>query len=133
SAAGRWLRRNLFRGPFDSVVSVVGSAVALYVVYRALRFVFVTGRWDLVRVNLKLLLVGRYPDTHVPRVAVSLVVAAGVAALVAGMVHRRQQDAGTDVKAAMSLGRRLVDLADRLWPVLVGAGLLLALSSSPGP
>ncbi|MPY95192.1 MAG: ABC transporter permease subunit [Acidimicrobiia bacterium] len=129
----RWLRRNLFRGPVDAVVSATGVALALYVLYRAVRFVAVTGRWDVVRLNLKLLLVGRYPDTHLPRVAVSLVVGTGVAALVAGIVHRRQRDAGTFALAGAGTGRRMVDVFERLWPVLLGAGLLLGLSGSPGP
>lgn len=129
----RWLRRNLFRGPLDAVTSVVAGAVALYVVYRAARFVLVTGRWDVVRVNLKLLMVGRYPEVHLPRVAVSLIVAAGVGGIVAGVVHRRQREAGTYALAGASIGRRLADLADRFWPLGLGVLLLLGLSGSPGP
>ena len=59
---GDWVRRNLFRSPADTVVTIVSGLVVGYVAYRLLRFVFVTGRWDIVRVNLKLFMVGRYPN-----------------------------------------------------------------------
>lgn len=129
----RWLRRNLFRSPLDGIVTVVSALVALFVLYRAARFVFVTGRWDVVEVNLKLLMVGRYPDVHLPRVSVSLIVAAGVGALLSGLVARRQRDAGTNALAGASVGRRVVDIGERLWPIGLGVVLLLGLSNSAGP
>jgi general L-amino acid transport system permease protein len=128
-----WLRRNLFRGPVDAAVSVVVIVIAAYLLYRAVRFVLVTGRWEIVRVNLKLLMVGRYPDVHLPRVGISLVVAATVGGLVAGVVHRRQVRSGTAPTGRPGLGARLADLADRFWPVAIGVVLLLLLSRSLGP
>jgi general L-amino acid transport system permease protein len=115
------------------VVTVTSAVVIAYLLYRVVRFVLVTGRWEIVRVNLKLLMVGRYPDVHLPRVAVSLVVAALVAGLIAGVVHRRQVEAGTSVVAGMGLGERVVDLVERFWPLILGVVLVLGLSSTPGP
>jgi general L-amino acid transport system permease protein len=127
-----WLRHNLFRSPLDAVVTIVAGAIATYLVYRAARFVLVTGRWDVVRVNLKLLMVGRYPDVHLARVGVSVAVAATVGGLLAGVVHRRQVDAGTSTREGMGFGR-VRDVADRFWPVGLGVALLLSLSESAGP
>ena len=112
--ATRWLRRNLFRRPVDSVVTVLVALAAGYVLWRAVQFVFVTGRWEIIEVNLKLLMVGRYPDVHLPRVGISLVVASTVAGLLAGVVHRRQVDAGTATRTNAR------DLVDRFWPVAIG-------------
>ena len=125
--ATRWLRRNLFRGPVDSVVTVLVALVAGYLLWRALQFVFVTGRWEIIEINLKLLMVGRYPDVHLPRVGISLVIASTVGGLLAGVVHRRQVDAGTATRTNAR------DLVDRFWPVAIGIATLLALSSSVGP
>jgi general L-amino acid transport system permease protein len=130
---GRWLRKNLFRNRLDGVVTVTSAVAIAYLLYRVVRFVLVTGRWDIVRVNLKLLMVGRYPDVHLPRVAVSLVVAGLVAGLIAGVVHRRQVEAGTSAVAGMGLGERVVDLVERFWPLILGVVLVLGLSSTPGP
>lgn len=128
-----WLRRNLFRNRLDSAVTAVSSVVIGVVLFRTIRFVLVTGRWEVVEVNLRLLMVGRFPDVHLPRVSVSLAVAAAVAGLIAGLVHRRQVAAGTSAVAELSLAARAVDLVERFWPVLLGTLLLLGLSSTSGP
>jgi general L-amino acid transport system permease protein len=128
-----WVKRNLFRSPLDGVVTVVGGLLAAYLLYRLARFVLVTGRWDVVRQNLKLLLVGRYPTVHLPRVSVALIVAAAVGGLVAGLVHRHQVAAGTSPTAGRSGRRRAVELLLRFWPAVLGAALLLGLSDSAGP
>jgi general L-amino acid transport system permease protein len=133
SVARRWLRRNLFRSPVDAVVTVVSAALMAYVLWRVARFVLVTGRWEIVRVNLKLFMVGRYPDDHLVRVGLSLVVAATLAGLLAGIVHRRQVAAGTSTRADMGTAARVSDLVDRFWPVGLGALLLLGLTSTVGP
>ena len=73
-----WARRNLFRGPVDIVITVVSTIVVAYVLYRLGRFVFVTGRWKIVRVNLRLFMVGRYPYSDYWRIVVSVL---GIAAL----------------------------------------------------
>jgi general L-amino acid transport system permease protein len=128
-----WLRRNLFRTPADAVVTVVAGSVAVFALLRLARFVLVTGRWDVVRTNLKLLLVGRYPTAHLPRVAVAVVIAAAVGGLVAGLIHRRQVYAGTSAHAGHGTARRGVGLVGRFWPVLLGIALLLGLSDTSGP
>lgn len=131
-AARAWAKHNLYRTKLDAVVSVVFGAVSVWLLFRALRFVLVTGRWDVVRDNLRLLLTGRYPVVHLPRVAVSLIVAVGVAGLIAGIVRRRQVDAGTAVTYDGATDRAR-DLARRFWPVALGTVLLLGLSQSAGP
>ena len=131
--AKRWLRRNLFRNRADGVVTVVSAVVVGAVLYRAARFVLVTGRWEVIEVNQRLLMVGRYPDIHLPRISVSLAVGALASGLVAGIVYARQVQAGTSAVAHLGPAARLADLVERFWPVLLGAGLLLALSTTVGP
>jgi general L-amino acid transport system permease protein len=131
--AALWLRRNLFRSRVDGVVSVVSLTIAAYVIFRLTRFVLVTGRWDVVRANLSLLLVGRYPTVHLPRVSVSLVVAAVVWGLVAGVLARRQAEAGIRPPPPRWVLPRLSDLASRFWPIILLVILLLGLTTTPGP
>ena len=131
--AWTWLRRNLFRTPVDGVVTVVFGAISLYVVWRLVRFVLVTGRWDIIRVNLRLLMIGRFPEAHVLRLAVTVVVIAAWAGLIAGIIRARQVRAGrAGVHAGLSAAR-VRDLVDRFWLAGVVVLLLLALSSTPGP
>jgi general L-amino acid transport system permease protein len=127
-----WLRRNLFRSVGDTVVTVVSGLVVGYVAYRLLRYVFVTGRWEIIRVNLKLFMVGRYPADELWRIALALGAVALYGGLIAGLVARRQIVAGT-APPPVSPARRATELLLRLWPFLIGVLLLLLLSTTVGP
>jgi general L-amino acid transport system permease protein len=129
-----WLRRNLFRTPLDGVLSVVFGAIAIWIIYKSISFVFFTGRWDVIRVNLRLLMIGRFPDTHVLRLAVTVVVLAGWGGLLAGIIRARQIRAGRVEPSASKLStRRVADLGERLWLPVVVLVLLLMLSATIGP
>jgi general L-amino acid transport system permease protein len=130
---GDWARRNLFRSPLDAVVTVVSAAAVGYVLYRLARYVFVTGRWEIIRVNLKLFMVGRYPADELWRVSVVVVAIALYGGVVAGFVAARQRRMGVAVERPAGWWRRGVDLVGRLWPLLGGTLLLLALCTTPGP
>lgn len=131
SSATTWARRNLFRSPLDGVMTVVFGLVGLFVVYKTLSFVFVTGRWQIIQDNLRLLMYGRFPASHVPRLAVSVVALAGWAGLVAGVVRARQEQAGRLTR--MSGRQRAADIAGRLWLPTVVCLLLLLLTTTAGP
>jgi general L-amino acid transport system permease protein len=134
AVARRWLRHHLFRGPIDSVVTVVFAAVALFVLYKTVSFVFFTGRWDIIQVNLRLLMIGRFPDVHVLRLSVTVVVLAGWAGVLAGFIRARQVRAGRigPAEDRLTVGRAR-DLVGRLWLPSVVVVLLLALTTTPGP
>jgi general L-amino acid transport system permease protein len=132
-AAAVWVRRNLLRSRLDAAVSVVAGAVAAWVLYKAVTFVFVTGRWDVIRVNLRLLMYGRFPEVHVLRLAVTAVALSAWGGLIAGIVHARQVRAGRIVPAPVLSRRRVLDLVSRFWIPAVVVLLLLLLTSTPGP
>ncbi len=86
--AGVWVRHNLFRTPLDGVLTVVFGSIAVVVLYKTFTFVFLTGRWEIIRVNLQLLMIGRFPPAHVLRLAVTVVGLAAWAGLMAGLDQR---------------------------------------------
>lgn len=134
SQATTWARRNLFRTPVDAAMTIVFGAISLYVIYRTLNFVFVTGRWDIIRVNLTLLMIGRYPAVHVLRLAVTVVVLAGWVGVLAGIIRARQVRAGRlPADSTKFSAARVRDLFGRFWIGGVVILLLLLLSSTPGP
>lgn len=57
-----WLRRNLFRGPVNSVVSVLVGAALVFAVTGLVRWIVGGASWQPVWDNLKLLAVYRYPS-----------------------------------------------------------------------
>lgn len=135
TAAG-WARVNLFADRRDTIITIVTSAVLVVAGFRLLRFVFVTGRWEIVRVNLGLYLYGRYPRDQLWRVVVAVILVAFVGGALAGIIARRRDTAaraaGTPVDDR-GFGTRLRDLAVRVWPLLLLVVVLLALTSTITP
>jgi len=133
SPAMVWMRRNLFRGPVDSIVTVAAAALSAWVLYKTVRFVLITGRWDVIRVNLRLMMYGRFPEAHVLRLAVAVVVLSAWAGVIAGVVHRRQVAAGR-VRVHVGWNRaRVFDLLRRFWIPVVVVLLLLSMTETAGP
>ncbi len=134
STTRTWLRHNLFRTRRDTVLTVVFGLLALWLLYKTFRFIFVTGRWSIIEVNLQLLMIGRYPEAHVLRLAVTVVVLALWGGLLAGFIRGRQVRSGRMTAADSKLSRaRVTDLVERLWIPLALVVLLLMLTSTPGP
>jgi general L-amino acid transport system permease protein len=129
-----WLHYNLFRTKRDAVLTVVFGALAVWLLYKTLSFVFITGRWTIIEVNLRLLMVGRYPEVHDLRLAVTFIVLAAWGGLLAGFVRGRQGRAGRLTPDDSKLTtKRIFDLVERLWLPLAVVLLLLLLAGTSGP
>lgn len=132
----RWARRHLFRNVVDSTLTIVLGGAAAYLGFRLIRYALVTGRWEIVRRNLKLLLVGRFPDDDLWKVAAAIAAIALWGGLLAGMVASRQGRAAVETAASRRpRSRRAVaaGLLVRFWPALLGLAIILGLVRSPGP
>lgn len=131
----QWLRKNLFRSALDSIVTVVVGALSIFALYRLLRFVFVTGRWDVVRTNLGLYMTGSWPAEQLTRLSTVVVALAFLGGLAGGFAAR-QGDESDDAEVEpdeRSLLARAGSLLLRLWPAVLTVGLLLSLTSTIGP
>jgi general L-amino acid transport system permease protein len=116
-----WLKRNLFRSPADGIVTLVAGSLAIYLIYQAAQFVFVTGRWEIIEVNLKLLLVGRFPEEQMWVLGASVLAIAFWAGLVARSLRRQ-------APAKQKPFRMILELAGRFGLVFLLAVLLILLS-----
>lgn len=132
-SAGRWLRKNLFATWFDTLLTLVFGTLAGYLLFRFFSFVFVNARWEIIEVNLKLLLVGRWPSDELGVMANSIVTLALWGGVIAGIVAGRQQRAGSYVVSEMTPGARVADLTRRFGLMVATILLLLALTDSTGP
>lgn len=90
---GEWIRSNLFNTWYNSLLTIVLGPAIGYVVYRALWFVFVSGRWEIVEVNLANFMVGLFPRGELWRLAVAVCILAVVAGLGLGVTSRASADA----------------------------------------
>jgi general L-amino acid transport system permease protein len=65
---GEWVRRNLFSSWFNGVLTVVSGALVLFLGFRLVRFVFVSADWSVLKANLRVFMVGRFPQDELWRV-----------------------------------------------------------------
>jgi general L-amino acid transport system permease protein len=126
----RWIRTNLFSTWYNSGLTVAFALLLGFVAYRGLRFVFVTGRWEIIRRNLTLLLIGLFPRDESWRVWAALfLVTTGVA--LAASALRKRAIAGVGDHPAPPPTRRRLDTVRRLAPVILLVVTLLALRPEP--
>ncbi len=127
--AAEWVRENLFNTWYDALLTLALVAALGYAALRAVRFVFVTADWEILRVNLLLFMVFRFPRDQLWRLAVAGLVAAAAVGLAAGMATavRRTVADGTVVAPSTRMTAR------RLAPVVALVVALLALVQTATP
>lgn len=118
-----WIRRNLFRTWWDAVLTLVFGALSAWVIWNLVEFIFITGRWEIIEVNLKLLLVGQFPAESLWMVEGSLVaIAFWLAAALGGKPK--------PVKERLSWAQRIWDVIQR-FGLIIGLGILLVVLAGP--
>jgi general L-amino acid transport system permease protein len=127
--ARAWVRENLFGSRWDGVLTVVFGALLAYVIYRATRFVFVTGRWEIVEVNLTNYMVGRFPRDELWRLVTVGIAAIGLGAVWLGYASRRLQELAT----SPDVGRDWRRTASRAWPFALMIVVILMLTRTITP
>jgi general L-amino acid transport system permease protein len=121
----QWMRQNLFATPLGSVLSVVFGLVLAYGAYRLAWFVAVSSDWQIVRSNLRLFVIGRYPSDEVWRLWGALSVVAALAGLLSGAtVANAEREARASGRAVVRPRRR--DWLRRYWPVLGALAVILS-------
>lgn len=68
----RWLRKNLFGSWLDTILTILGALIIYWAVTGLLRWVFTVAEWEVVRANMRLIMVGQYPLVEVWRLWVAL-------------------------------------------------------------
>jgi general L-amino acid transport system permease protein len=153
----QWVRLNLLSSPLNVVLTIVFGAVAGWVIFRLARWVFVTSDWAIVRVFLRLFMVGLFPADQLWRLWVSAYVLAATLGLTAGALAAAAADraaatrhegaraggaGGTDGAAATTAGpeshesrwtTRAAAALHRFWPAVLGVVVVLSLTRTPLP
>lgn len=115
---GRWVRENLFNSTLNTVLTIVFAALLAWVVFRAARFVFVSGRWTIIEVNLTNFMVGRFPRDELYRVWTAIYLAVAAVSMASG--------AGSADRPPLPLRQRVRQSA----APLVGLIIILSLTRS---
>ena len=125
--AWAWARRQLFSGPFDTVLTVLLLPLLGWAVYRLLRIVFVDGRWEIIERNLRLLLVSDFPVDAMWRIWTALLLIVATVGLAVGVFRRVRADQVAEGRARPVERGTTVR---RLVPVLLLLVVLLWLAKS---
>jgi general L-amino acid transport system permease protein len=83
-----WARENLFYNLAGSSMTLVFAVLSGWVVWKVIRFVFVSAHWEIIRRNLTLFMVGRYPRPELTRLWIVMFVIAALAGIASGLGRR---------------------------------------------
>lgn len=126
-----WARKNLFSTWAYSLLTVLLAAGIAWVVFAAVRRAL-TNEYAILRDNLTLLMVGRYPRQELWRVAASLIGFAFVGGAAAGYNGRRARAAAAEAGLSFSSDGPLRILR-RFWPAILAVVAVLALTTTVTP
>lgn len=68
----RWLRENLFSSPSNSLLTLITGLLLAWALVSFGRFLLITGRWDIIEVNLTNFMVGGFPRGQLARLWVAM-------------------------------------------------------------
>jgi len=81
---GEWVRKNLFSSRWSGVLTVATAALAVWILAKAIGFVFVDADWSVLKANLRVYMVGRFPLAEIWRVWTDVFVIALLVGLTRG-------------------------------------------------
>lgn len=130
---GQWVRKRLFSSTMNSIITILLGALSIFLGYRMLLFVFVTGRWDPVNQNLELFMLGTFPREERWRVIGQvLVMAAGVGLFLGSLAASRRDIAERTGQSVVR--ERWQTYASSYWSIaLFVIVLLAAFTGTAGP
>jgi general L-amino acid transport system permease protein len=82
---GEWVRKNLFSSFWSGMLTVVTALLAAWILAKAIGFVFVDADWSVLKANLRVYMVGRFPLEEMWRVWTDVYVIALLAGLSRGV------------------------------------------------
>jgi general L-amino acid transport system permease protein len=120
----QWVVENLLSPWHNALMTVVFGGILGWALVRALRFVFVTSRWEIVRRNLTNFMVAFYPRDQLWRVWTALLI------LVFALGIRIGAGAAGRVLPTDEAGRPVWRGFARIWPLVLLVVVLATLSGS---
>ena len=124
TSRGVWMKKNLFSNWYNSVLTVVFGVFILWAIYALIKYLIGVDT-EIIRVNLKLYMAGRFPSEQLGRLWGAIYVATATVAFFARATVRNAQMKATE--AGLNFERsNWTDVVRRFWPI--GALILFTLS-----
>jgi general L-amino acid transport system permease protein len=124
-----WLRKNLFSTWYNSILTVICLVLLFWIIQAVVIWATTQAQWAVIQVNLRLFLVGRYPQNEYWRIWIVLAIAATLGAINAGVFLGGQRLTWRKIAIfALIVGLLIVvfpvDIISRLWLFLIAALLI---------
>ncbi len=132
SQTGLWLRKNLFNNWYNSILTVVLTAIAAWSAYFGLRYLLITSNWEPVRANLTLLMIGTFPRSQQWRIVVQLLLMAASVGIFWGAAISAARDRAAQAGLDFSV-EPIWRVLRRWWALLVFLAVLLLLTRTLQP
>ncbi|HEX6332221.1 MAG TPA: amino acid ABC transporter permease [Actinomycetota bacterium] len=135
---GEWIRGNLFSSPFNTVLTVVAGVVIALGGYGVLRWIFVSADWQVVKANLRVFMIGRFPLEETWRIWASAYLAVFLAGLSVGVTGIGVRRTAAGAARWLILGGlvvyALIFLLDglRVWVSIAAGAALLGIGIAVG-
>ena len=121
---GAWMKKNLFSNWYNSLLTVVFGVFILWALYTMIKYL-IGVETEIIRVNLRLYMTGRFPTEQLGRLWGAVYVATATVAVFARATVRNAQMKATE--AGLDFERsNWIDVVRRFWPI--GALILFTLS-----
>ncbi|MEA5597991.1 amino acid ABC transporter permease [Rivularia sp. UHCC 0363] len=126
-----WLRKNLFSTWYNSLLTIICVVIIFFCGWNLLKWVITQAQWQVVEANLRLFVVGRYPQSLDRRVWISSLIASTLTFITIGVFSAKENlPKITVIITAFLFGILLIifptDLNSRLW--LIGIGISAIIS-----
>lgn len=121
---GQWAKENLFNNWYSGLITLVMGPILLYLLYRALLFVFANGQWEAVTRNLTLFMQGTFPRAQQWRLITQLMIFALAFGIGTGTSTAAARDKAKDADLEMPKSS-VLDTARRMWSLILFVAVLL--------
>lgn len=82
---GEWIKQNLFSSISNGIVTVIAGALLLWIFVSLVDFLFIDGKWEIIRANIRGYLVGKFLSEELWRVWACVYLVATLAGLSLGI------------------------------------------------
>ena len=116
ASPGAWMKKNLFSNWYNSLLTIVFGAFILWVFYALIRYLIGVDT-EIIRVNLRLYMAGRFPSEQLGRLWGAIYVACATVAFFARATVLNAQIKATE--AGLDFERSSwTDVVRRFWPIV---------------
>ncbi len=85
-----WLRKNLFSTWYNSLSTIICVVIIFFCGWNLINWIITQAQWQVVEANLRLFMVGRYPQSLYWRVWISSLIAASLTFITVGVFSAKQ-------------------------------------------